>query len=149
MQMLVQKSFSIKEAEVDKKWVLFDADGKVLGRLATEIATILRGKNKPQFTPSMDMGDNVIVINAGKVVLTGKKSLDKDYFSYTGYVGGIKFTNIKKIMSEKPEFVIEHAVKGMLPKSRLGRKQFGNLKVYAGSEHPHSAQKPEKIDLKS
>ena len=146
--MLVQKSFSIKEAEVDKKWVLVDADGKVLGRLASEIATILRGKNKPQFTPSMDMGDNVIVINADKVVLTGKKSLDKDYFSYSGYPGGIKFTNIKKIMSKNPEFVIEHAVKGMLPKSRLGRKQFGNLKVYAGSEHPHAAQKPEKIDCK-
>ena len=148
MQMLLQKSFSIKEAEIDKKWVLVDADGKVLGRLAAEIATILRGKNKPQFTPSMDMGDNVIVINADKVLLTGKKSLDKDYFSYTGYVGGIKFTNIKKIMAEKPEFVIEHAVKGMLPKSRLGRKQFGNLKVYVGAEHPHAAQKPEKIDFK-
>ena len=147
--MFIQKSFSIKEAEVDKKWLLIDADGKILGRLATEVATILRGKNKPQFTPSMDMGDNVIVINADKVVLTGKKSLDKDYFSYSGYVGGIKFTNIKKIMSEKPEFVIEHAVKGMLPKSKLGRKQFGNLKVYAGAEHPHTAQKPEKIDLKS
>jgi len=146
--MLLQKSFSIKEAEIDKKWVLVDADGKVLGRLAAEIATILRGKNKPQFTPSMDMGDNVIVINADKVLLTGKKSLDKDYFSYTGYVGGIKFTNIKKIMAEKPEFVIEHAVKGMLPKSRLGRKQFGNLKVYVGAEHPHAAQKPEKIDFK-
>ena len=146
--MLVQKSFSIKKAEVDKKWILVDADGKVLGRLATEIATILRGKDKPQFTPSMDMGDNVIVINADKVVLTGKKSLDKDYFSYSGYPGGIKFTNIKKVISENPEFVIEHAVKGMLPKSKLGRKQFGNLKVYVGSEHPHTAQKPEKIDSK-
>ena len=144
--MLVQKSFSIKKAEVDKKWILIDANGKVLGRLATEIATILRGKDNPKFTPSMDMGNNVIVINAEKVVLTGKKSLDKDYFSYSGYPGGIKFTNIKKIMSQKPEFVIEHAVKGMLPKSKLGRKQFGNLKVYVGAEHPHTAQKPEKVD---
>ena len=144
--MLIQKSFSIKKAEVDKKWILVDADGKILGRLATEVATILRGKNKPQFTPSMDMGDNVIVVNADKVVLTGKKPLEKDYFSHSGHPGGIKFTNIKKIMSEKPEFVIEHAVKGMLPKTKLGRKQFGNLKVYVGAEHPHAAQKPEKVD---
>ncbi len=145
--MIVQKSFSIKKAEVDKKWVVVDAEGKILGRLATEIATILRGKNKPQFTPSMDMGDNVIVINAEKVVLTGKKPLDKDYFSYTNYPGGIRFTNIRKIMAEKPEFVIQHAVKGMLPKTRLGRKQLGNLKIYAGTEHPHAAQKPEEKNV--
>ena len=140
---IIQKTFSIKESEVEKKWVLIDADGKVLGRLASDIAMILRGKTKPTFTPHMDMGDNVIVINAEKIVLTGKKSEDKEYFKHTEYPGGKKFINIKKIMAEKPEFVITNAVKGMLPKNRLGREVLKNLKVYVGSEHPHVAQKPE------
>lgn len=143
----LQRTYSIKAGEIDKKWYLVDAEGKVLGRLATEIAMILRGKNKPTFTPHMDMGDNVVVINAEKVVLTGSKSEDKEYFSHSQYPGGEKFTNIKKIMAEKPEFVIETAVKGMLPKNRLGKKIFKNLKVYVGSEHPHEAQKPEKLEL--
>jgi len=143
----IQKTYSMKEAEIQKKWYLVDADGKVLGRLATEIATILRGKNKPEYTPNLDMGDNIIVINAEKVVLTGMKSTDKDYFKHTGFPGGERFTNIKKVMKEKPEFVIMHAVKGMLPKNRLARKQMTNLKIYAGSKHPHDAQAPEIINL--
>ena len=143
----IQKTYSMKEAEIQKKWFVVDADGKVLGRLATEIAIILRGKNKPEFTPNLDMGDNIIVINAEKVVLTGSKSTDKDYFKHTGFPGGERFTNIKKVMKEKPEFVIMHAVKGMLPKSRLARKQMTNLKIYAGSKHPHDAQLPEIINL--
>ncbi len=143
-----QTTFSIKESEIQKKWYLVDAEGKVLGRLATEVASILRGKNKPTFTPHMDMGDNVIIINAKKVLLTGSKSEDKEYFTHSRYPGGKKFTNIKKIMSEKPEFVIEHAVWGMLPKTKLGRKIIKNLKVYAGPEHPHKAQTPEVLDLR-
>ncbi|MCU0846309.1 MAG: 50S ribosomal protein L13 [Spirochaetes bacterium] len=143
----VQKTYSMKAGEIDKKWFLVDAQDAVLGRLASEIAVILRGKNKPGFTPHLDMGDHVIVINAEKVMLTGNKSEDKDYFSHSHYPGGIKFTNIKKIMKEKPEFVISHAVKGMLPKTKLGRQQFNNLKIYAGSEHPHKAQMPEVIKL--
>jgi len=143
----IQKTYSMKASEIDKKWYIIDADGKILGRLASEVAKILRGKNKPTFTPHLDMGDNVIVINAEKVLLTGRKSEEKEYFSHSGYPGGEKFTNIRKIMKEKPEFVIETAVKGMLPKNRLGRKIAGNLKVYAGEEHPHQAQKPEVLAL--
>lgn len=140
-----QKTFSIKASEIEKKWCLIDAEGKVLGRLASDIAMILRGKTKPAFTPHMDMGDNVIVINAEKIVLTGSKSEDKDYFKHSDYPGGKKFVNIEKIMAENPEFVIMHAVKGMLPKNRLSRKILKNLRVYAGSEHPHAAQQPETI----
>jgi large subunit ribosomal protein L13 len=143
----IQKTYSMKASEIDKKWYIIDADGKVLGRLASEVAKILRGKNKPTFTPNLDMGDNVIVINAEKIVLTGSKPDDKEYFRHSQYPGGIKFVNIKKIKKEHPEYVIEHAVKLMLPKSRLGRKIFGNLKVYTGAEHPHKAQKPEPIDI--
>lgn len=143
----IQQTYSMKSGEITKNWYLVDAEGKRLGRLATEIATILRGKNKPEFTPHMDMGDYVIVINAEKVELTGSKSEDKEYFKHTEYPGGKKFINIKKIMQSKPEFVIEHAVNGMLPKNRLGRKIGKNLKVYAGPDHPHTAQKPEKLDI--
>jgi len=143
----IQTTYSMKASEIDKKWKLVDAKGKILGRLATEVATILRGKNKPGYTPHMDMGDYVVIINADKVALSGTKAEDKDYFTHSQYPGGEKFINIKKIMQKKPEFVIEHAVKGMLPKSRLGRKIFKNLKVYAGTEHPHDAQLPEKIEI--
>lgn len=139
----LQKTYSMKASQVEKKWLLIDADGKVLGRLASDIAMILRGKKKPTFTPTMDMGDNVIVINAEKIVLTGNKSQDKEYFKHSGYPGGDKFINIKKIMAENPEFVIKNAVKGMLPKNRLSREIIKNLKVYTGSEHPHAAQKPQ------
>ncbi len=143
----IQKTFSIKASQIEKKWYIVDAEGKILGRLATEIAKILRGKHKPDFTPHMDTGDNIVVINADKVVLTGSKGEDKEYFSHSGYPGGDKFTNIKKMMQKKPTFVVEHAVKGMLPKNRLGRKIFKNLKVYAGNEHPHDSQKPEILDI--
>ncbi len=144
----LQKTYSMKESEIRKKWYIVDAQGKILGRLATEIATILRGKNKPTFTPHMDMGDYVIVINAEKVKLTGTKSQDIEYFSHSQFPGGKKFTNIQKMMQVKPEFVVEHAIKGMLPRNRLGRKMFKNLKVYAGAAHPHAAQMPEALDLK-
>lgn len=143
----IQKTYAMKASEINKKWYVVDAEGKVLGRLATEIATILRGKNKPDYTPYLDMGDNVVVINAEKIVLTGNKADDKEYFRHSQYPGGIKFVNIKKYMKERPEFVVENAVKGMLPKTRLGRKIIKNLKVYSGSNHPHSAQKPEAINL--
>jgi large subunit ribosomal protein L13 len=143
----IQKTYSMKEADIAKKWVLIDADGKVLGRVATEIVNHLRGKNKPTFSPNIDMGDGVIVINAEKIVLTGTKAEDKDYFTHSKHPGGKKFTNIKKIMEEKPEYIIERAVKGMMPKNKLGKNLLGNLKVYKGSKHPHEAQKPETINL--
>ena len=143
----IQKTYAMKQSEIEKKWYVVDAEGKVLGRLATEIADRLRGKHKPTYSPNLDMGDNIIVINAEKVVLTGAKSDDKDYFSHSHYPGGVKFTNIKKVMKDKPEFVILHAVKGMLPKTRLGKQIIGNLKIYAGTDHPHAAQKPETINL--
>ncbi len=143
----IQKTYTMKASEIDKKWYIIDANGKILGRLASEVAKILRGKNKPTFTPHLDMGDNVIIINAEKVVMTGSKNEDKEYFRHSQYPGGIKFVNIKKIRKEQPEFVIEHAVRLMLPKNRMGRKIFGNLKVYTGSEHPHQAQKPEPLDI--
>ncbi|HNR89899.1 MAG TPA: 50S ribosomal protein L13 [Spirochaetota bacterium] len=143
-----QRTFSIKASQIEKKWLLVDADGAVLGRLATEVAHLLRGKHKTTYTQHMDDGDNVIVINADKVVLTGSKGDDKEYFSHSHFPGGVKFTNIKKYKADNPEFIIEHAVKGMLPKNRLGRKMFKNLKVYAGTAHPHQAQKPETYDIK-
>lgn len=144
---VVQKTYSLKASEIDKKWLVINADGKVLGRLASEVAKILRGKHKPAFTPNLDMGDNVVIINAEKIVLTGTKSEDVKYFRHSQYPGGISFVSIKKMMKERPEYIVEHAVKCMLPKTRLGRKQFGNLKVYCGNDHPHSAQKPEIITL--
>ena len=136
-----------KPGEVARKWVLIDADGAVLGRLATQIATILRGKNKPQYTPHTDTGDYVIVINADKVQLTGNKAAQKSYWRYSGWLGGLKTESFEEAMAKHPERVIEHAVKGMLPKTTLGRQQFGKLKVYAGPEHPHAAQNPVKIEL--
>lgn len=138
-----------KPGEVARKCVLVDADGAVLGRLATQVANILRGKNKPQFTPNTDTGDFVVVINADKVQLTGNKALQKEYWRYSGYLGGLKTESFQEAMEKHPERVIEHAVKGMLPKNTLGRQQFSKLKVYAGSEHPHAAQNPQKIDLEA
>jgi large subunit ribosomal protein L13 len=145
--MSLQKTYAIKASQIEKKWFIIDADGKILGRVATQIATILRGKHKPNFSPNMDMGDNIIVINADKILLSGTKNDDKQYYSHSHYPGGIKFTNIKKIRKEKPEYILQHAVKGMLPKSRMGRRLFTNLKIYAGNEHPHKAQMPEKLDI--
>lgn len=138
-----------KPGEVARKWVLIDADGAVLGRLATQVADILRGKKKPQFTPNTDTGDFVVVINADKVQLTGNKAQQKEYWRYSGYLGGLKIESFQEAMAKHPERVIEHAVKGMLPKTTLGRQQFSKLKVYAGSEHPHAAQNPEKITLEA
>lgn len=142
------KSFMGKHGEQDKKWVLFDADGVILGRLAAVIAATLRGKHKPTFTPSVDCGDNVIVINAEKVAMTGKKATDKNMYHHTGHPGGIKSTTRATLLAgPHPERVIEKAVQRMLPKGPLGRTQFTNLKVYAGTEHPHEAQSPEVIDF--
>lgn len=137
------KSFMAKTNEVDRKWYVIDAEGKVLGRLATEVATILSGKHKPIYTPHVDTGDFVIIINADKVKLTGKKLLQKNYSYHTGYPGGLKQISYERMMAEKPEKVIELAVKGMLPKSSLGRKMIKKLKVYSGAEHNHQAQQPE------
>ncbi|MDD3181226.1 MAG: 50S ribosomal protein L13 [Alphaproteobacteria bacterium] len=142
------KSFAAKHGEQEKNWVLFDADGVILGRLAAVIATTLRGKNKATFTPSVDCGDNVIVINAEKVAMTGKKATDKEFFYHTGYAGGIKGRTRAAILAGNyPERVIEKAVERMLPRGPLGRRQLGNLKVYAGVEHPHAAQTPTNIDF--
>lgn len=138
-----------KAGEVERKWVLIDAEGATLGRLATTAAMILRGKNKPQFTPNADTGDFVVVINADKVILTGNKMDQKRYWRYSGYLGGMKFESFKEAMAKHPERVVEHAVKGMLPKTTLGRAQGMKLKVYAGAEHPHAAQNPVKIDWRA
>jgi len=132
-----------KAGEVQRKWYLIDADGKTLGRVATEVARILRGKHKPIYTPHVDTGDHVIVINAAKVKVTGKKYTDKLYYRHTGYPGGIKVTNFADLLRRKPEQVIEKAVWGMIPHNRLGRRVFKKLRVYPGPEHPHAAQKPE------
>ena len=138
-----------KTGEVERKWVLIDADGVTLGRLATKAAMILRGKDKPQFTPNSDTGDFVVIINADKVVLTGVKADKKEYWRYSGWLGGLHFESFKEAMAKHPERVVEHAVKGMLPKTTLGRKQATKLKVYAGPEHPHTAQNPVKITLEA
>jgi large subunit ribosomal protein L13 len=138
---------SAKESEVEKKWWVIDATGKTLGRLASQIAKIIRGKHKPYFTPHIDCGDFVIVINAEKVQVEGKRVEKKEYFHYTGYPGGAIFRKFKDLIKTKPEFVIRHAVWGMLPKNRLGRRLIKKLKVYKGDYHPHSAQKPKKLEL--
>ena len=147
MESLSYKTISANAATVTKEWVLIDANGEVLGRLASQVAKILRGKNKPSFTPNVDCGDNVIVINADKVKLTGNKMTDKVYVRHTGYPGGQRFATPADYLKRKPEFVIEKAVKGMLPKNRLGAALLRNLKVYAGAEHPHAAQSPKTIKL--
>ena len=141
------KSFIAKPAEVERKWYVVDADGKTLGRLASEVASVLRGKNKPTFTPHVDCGDYVIVINAEKVVVTGKKRAEKIYKKHTGYPGGLREITFDKLQQKKPEEIIRHAVKGMLPDGKLGRQMFKKLKVYAGAEHPHTAQKPETLEI--
>ena len=137
------KSYMAKANEIERKWYVIDAEGKVLGRLASEIASVLRGKRKPIFTPHVDCGDFVIVINADKVVLTGNKLHQKIHAYHTGYPGGRKEVSYAEMMEKRPEKVIELAVKGMLPKNRLGRKMIKKLKVYTGNEHPHAAQAPE------
>jgi len=141
------KTFSIKASEIEREWFVVDAEGKNLGRLATQIATILRGKHKPTFTPSMDGGDFVIVINADKIVVTGNKLEQKMYYRYSGYPGGLTETRLDKMLERHPTRVLEHAVKGMLPKNRLGRAMIKKLKIYARDSHPHAAQKPKALDL--
>jgi len=140
------KTFVAKEHEIDKKWYLIDASNKILGRLASEIATILRGKHKAVFTPHMDAGDYVIVVNADKVVLSGAKPAKKIYYRHSGYVGGLKETTAKQMIEKKPENLIKIAVKGMLPKTSLGRRQLKKLKIFAGPSHPHRAQQPVNLE---
>ena len=145
--MFTQKSFVLKPAEADKKWFVVDAKDKVVGRLATEIANVLRGKNKPTYTPHTDSGDFVVVINAEQVRFTGNKLDAKKYYWHTGYVGGIKDRTAREQLDKHPELVIMNAVKGMLPKNSLGRKQLTKLKVFVGENHNHDAQKPELLEL--
>ncbi len=149
MNTLSYKTVSANKATVNKEWVIIDAEGAVLGRLATLVASMLRGKHKTNFTPHVDCGDNVVVINAEKVVLTGEKWSDKEYVRYTGYPGGQRFTTAEKMMKKNPIGLVENAVKGMLPKNRLGRAIYKNMHVYAGSSYPHEAQKPKKIEFKN
>ncbi|KJR96674.1 MAG: 50S ribosomal protein L13 [Peptococcaceae bacterium BRH_c4a] len=137
------KSFMAKTGEIEKKWYIMDAEGKVLGRLATEVATILRGKHRPTYTPNVDTGDHVIIINADKIVLTGNKLKNKKYYRHSGYPGGLKVTSYATLMSTKPELAVRKAIVGMLPHNRLGSAMAKKLKVYSGSEHPHQAQLPE------
>ena len=147
MDSLSYKTISANSATIEKQWILIDANNEVLGRLASQIAKILRGKNKPSYTPHADCGDYVVVINADKVKLTGKKMTDKVYTRHTGFPGGQRFATPADYLAKKPTFLLEKAVKGMLPKTRLGEAMFKNLKVYAGPEHPHAAQDPKTIKL--
>ena len=140
-------TFSAKKKEMERSWFLVDAENKVLGRLAAKIAAVLRGKHKPVFTPHVDTGDFVIVINADKIHLTGTKLDNKMYYRHSGYPGGIKGVSAGEMLAKKPEAIIEHAVKGMLPKNKLGRQQLKKLKVYAGTEHPHESQMPQELKL--
>lgn len=145
---MIQKSYMANQEDSNnKKWFIINAEGKTLGRLAGQIAKILQGKHKPTYTPHIDMGDYVVVINAEKVALTGRKMEQKTYFRHTGYPGGARISNVKDVIDKHPERVIEHAVKGMLPKTILGKKMIKKLKIYAGENHPHEAQKPENLEL--
>jgi large subunit ribosomal protein L13 len=144
---LSYKTISANKATATKEWVVVDAADAVLGRLSTEVAMLLRGKRKPNYTPHVDCGDNVIVINAGKVRLTGKKWTDREHFSHSGYPGGQKITTPEQMLKKNPALLVEHAVRGMLPKTKLGRQLFRNLNVYVGPEHPHEAQKPKEVNL--
>lgn len=141
------KTFSAKPESVKRDWFVVDADGKTLGRLATEIARRLRGKHKPEYTPHVDTGDYIVVINAEKVTVTGAKRSDKIYYSHSGFPGGLKSISFEKLQAKKPEMIIESAVKGMLPKGPLGREMARKLKVYAGAEHNHQAQQPQTLDI--
>lgn len=141
------KTLSIKKSDIEKDWWVADAEGQILGRFASKIAQVLRGKHKVNFTPHMDMGDFVVVINADKIQVTGKKETDKTYFRHTGYPGGGKETSLAEFRRKKPERIVENAVKGMLPHNRLGRSILSHLKVYAGADHPHAAQQPQLLKL--
>lgn len=143
----LMKTYSAKPAEVQRDWFLVDATDKTLGRLATEVAARLRGKHKPEYTPHVDTGDYIVVVNAEKIRVTGKKATDKMYHHHTGYPGGLKSISFNKLIDKAPERVIQNAVKGMLPKNPLGRAMFGKLKVYAGGDHPHQAQQPQELNI--
>ena len=147
MKTLSYRTESVYLADGDRKWYLVDAEGETLGRLCSRISLVLQGKNKPSHTPHVDTGDNVIVINAEKVVLTGNKMNDKNYIWHTGYPGGQRFKTPRQVLVKEPTFLVENAVKGMLPRNRLGRAMIKKMHVYTGPTHPHSAQQPEKIDL--
>ncbi len=141
------KTIFVKPKDIKRKWYLIDAEGKVLGKVAVKVVNLLRGKHKPYFTPNMEVGDFVVVVNAEKAVVTGKKKSDKLYYRYSGYPGGLKSEPYEDVIKRKPTFPMEHAIRGMLPKGRLGRKLFNNVKIYAGPEHPHGAQRPVKIEV--
>ena len=141
------KTFMPKAADITRKWYVVDAEGLALGRVASQVANILRGKHKPIYTPNVDTGDFVIVLNASKVILTGKKLDQKIYYKHSGFVGGLKETKYRKLLAEKPEEALRHAVVGMLPKGPLGRAMAKKMKIYAGAEHEHAAQQPEKLEL--
>ncbi len=141
------KTVSAKPAEVRRDWFVVDATDKTLGRLATELASRLRGKHKPEFTPHVDTGDYIVVVNAARIRVTGNKLQDKMYYRHTGYIGNLKSVNLQKLMDDTPEVALKIAVKGMLPKNRLGRAMFGKLRVFAGPEHDHQAQKPQPLDI--
>jgi large subunit ribosomal protein L13 len=145
--MIIMKTYVAKEQDIEKKWFLIDAKDKVVGRLATQIATRLRGKHKPIFTPHADTGDFVVVVNADKVVLTGRKWAQKKYYRHSGYTGGLKEITAEKMLQKKPEDILKFAVKGMLPRNSLGRRQLKKLKIYAGPDHPHQAQQPENLEI--
>jgi large subunit ribosomal protein L13 len=147
MKVQIQKTHFTTPDEIDRKWFVVDAQGKTLGRLATEVAKILRGKHKPQFVPNLDVGDFVIVVNVEKIHVTGKRLDQKIYWRHSGYPGGIKSQTLREVLNKYPERAIKSAVKGMLPKGPLGRQMLTKLKLYAGSEHPHEAQKPEVLEL--
>jgi len=142
------KTYMAKGETLERKWYVVDADGKVLGRLASQVASILRGKNKPIYTPHVDTGDFVIITNAEKIVLTGKKLDNKKYYSHSGYIGGLKEVTYRELIQKKPEFAVYEAIRRMMPKGPLGRKMLKKVKIYRGSEHEHAAQKPEKLELK-
>jgi len=141
------KTIFVKPKDVERKWWLVDAEDQTLGRLASRITTVLRGKHKPIYSPHMETGDFVVVVNAEKVKITGNKREQKVYYRHSGYPGGLKTEVLGKLMKTKPTFALEHAIKGMLPRGKMGRKIFKNVKIYAGEEHPHGAQKPEKLEL--
>lgn len=147
MNIFTASTPSTRAEDVQRDWCLIDAEGQTLGRLATEVARRLRGKHKPEFTPHVDTGDYIVIINAEKIHVTGNKRSDKMYHRFTGYIGNLKSMNLQKLLDTHPERAIEHAVKGMLPKNRLGRAMYRKLKVYAGSEHPHGAQQPVALQL--
>jgi len=144
----MRTTYIAKAADIERKWYVVDAEGQTLGRMASEIAKVLKGKNKPMYTPFLDTGDYVIVINADKIRVTGKKMDSKLYTHHTGYIGGLKQVSMRKMMDKKPTYAVTHAVKGMLPKNALGRQMLKKLRVYAGPEHEHAAQKPEVLEIK-